>query len=61
MLRRLLESTGFVVRWVSVDDHYTAPSLATDLRVAAYRAVRLLTGANLGQAMVVVAEFRGTS
>ena len=61
VLRRLLESTGFVVRWVSVDDHYTAPSLTTDLRVAAYRAVRLLTGANLGQAMVVVAEFRGTS
>ena len=61
VLRRLLESTGFVVRWVSVDDHYTTPNLTTDARVAVYRAVRRLTGANLGQAMVVVAELRGAS
>jgi len=61
VLRRLLGAAGFVVRWVSVDDHYTTPSLTTDARVAVYRAVRRLTGANMGQAMVVVAELRGSS
>jgi SAM-dependent methyltransferase len=59
VLRRVLEGAGFVVRWVSVDDHYTTPGLATDVRVGLYRAVRRVTGANLGQAMVVVAELRG--
>jgi len=61
VLRRLLESTGFVVRWVSVDDHYTMPNPRTDVRVGVYRAVRRFTGVNLGQAMVVVAELRGPS
>jgi SAM-dependent methyltransferase len=61
VLRRLLGTHGFQVVSVSVDDHYTMPNLKTDLQVAAYRAVRRVTGANMGQAMVLVAELRDAS
>jgi hypothetical protein len=57
----LLGTAGFDVRYVDVDDHYPMPTWKTDTRVAVYRAVRRLTGANLGEAMVVVAELRGVS
>ncbi|TME54784.1 MAG: class I SAM-dependent methyltransferase [Chloroflexi bacterium] len=61
VLRRLLTTTGFDVRWVSIDDHYTMPNVKTNVQVALYRTVRRVTGANMGQAMVLVAELHDGS
>ena len=47
VLRRLLTTTGFDVRWVSIDDHYTMPNVKTNVQVALYRTVRRVTGANM--------------
>lgn len=58
VLKRLLDKTGFTLRWLSVDDHYPDPSWKTDLRVAAYRLFHRLTGINPGDASLLLAERR---
>jgi ubiquinone/menaquinone biosynthesis C-methylase UbiE len=58
VLRRLLEQSGFSVQRMTVDDHYPEPRMKTEAIVTAYRLVQRLTGHNLGQAILVMAERR---
>jgi SAM-dependent methyltransferase len=55
-LSRLLESVGFVVRGVAIDDHYPEPSAGTKAKIAGLRAVLRVTGINLGQALLAIAH-----
>jgi SAM-dependent methyltransferase len=56
VLERLLTKEGFHLRWVSVDDHYPNPGWKTNARVAAYRLINRLTGTNVGDATVLIAQ-----
>jgi SAM-dependent methyltransferase len=56
VLKRLLSKERFQLRWVSVDDHYPNPGWKTDGRVAVYRLINRLTGTNVGDATVLVAQ-----
>lgn len=56
VLKRLLVNEGFHVKWVSVDDHYPNPGWKTDGRVAVYRLIQRVTGTNVGDAIVLVAQ-----
>jgi len=56
VLQRLLSKERFQLRWVSVDDHYPNPGWKTDGRVAAYRLINRVTGTNMGDATVLVAQ-----
>jgi len=56
VLERVLSKERFQLRWVSVDDHYPNPGWKTDGRVAAYRLINRVTGTNVGDATVLVAQ-----
>ena len=56
VLKRLVTRARFRLRWVSVDDHYPNPGWKTDGRIAAYRLINRLTGTNVGDAIMLVAQ-----
>lgn len=56
VLRRLLLANGFDPGRVTVDDQYPTPSAWSDFRVAATRALALLTGLNFGNSLLVSAR-----
>ena len=56
VLVRTLQSNGFRVELLTVDDQYAKPSLRSELLVRSYRLIHLLTGLNFGQATFVLAR-----
>lgn len=55
VLRRAIQSNGFRVQLVTIDDHYPTPTPRTDLLVRLYRALMAASGINLGLATLVLA------
>jgi SAM-dependent methyltransferase len=56
VLKRALESHGFKVEVVTVDDQYARPDKRSETLVRAYRLIHSATGANFGQATFVLAR-----
>jgi len=55
-LRAAIESRGFRIQLLTVDDHYPAPTPRTDRLISAYRVLMATTGANLGVATLALAR-----
>jgi SAM-dependent methyltransferase len=56
VLRRALQSRGFRVEVVTVDDQYARPDKRSETLIGAYRLTNSLTGFNFGQATFVLAR-----
>lgn len=56
VLKRLLAKEGFHVRWVRIDDHYPNRGWKTDVRVTVYGLIQRVTGANVADATMLVAQ-----
>lgn len=56
VLKRALESHGFKVEVLTVDDQYARPDMRSETLIGAYRSIRSLTGANFGQATFALAR-----
>ena len=56
VLKRLLAKEGFHVKWVRIDDHYPNRGWKTDVRVTVYGLIQRVTGANVADATMLVAQ-----
>ncbi len=56
VLRKALESRGFRIVRMTVDDHYAEPTPRSDGLVKGYRALMAVTGMNLGVATLALAR-----
>jgi SAM-dependent methyltransferase len=56
VLKRLLAKEGFRLKWVSIDDHYPNRGWKTDVRVTVYGLIQRVTGANVADATMLVAQ-----
>jgi SAM-dependent methyltransferase len=56
VLKRALQSRGFTVEVVTVDDQYASPDARSVRLIRAYRRIHSMTGRNFGQATFVLAR-----
>ncbi|HET9781206.1 MAG TPA: class I SAM-dependent methyltransferase [Candidatus Dormibacteraeota bacterium] len=56
VLRKVLESNGFTIQRMTVDDHYAEPTPRSDRLVSLYRGLMALTGVNLAVATLALAK-----
>ena len=61
VLKRALESRGFRVEDVTIDDQYARPDKRSERLIRAYRLIQSLTGLNFGQATFVLARKDATA
>ncbi len=61
VLKRALESRGFRVEVVTVDDQYARPDKRSERLIGAYRWIQSVTGLNFGQATFVLARKDATA